>query len=95
MAFRGWQNLVAYGSNNLVVVIDPRTVQCLQTLSHHKCPVVKVRVIYPTTKAAVPVYTYSMTRFAGQSAGITEAWLHLTDYGWLQWTARLNVQYGT
>lgn len=39
---RGWQHLVAYGSQDLVVVVDPRTVQCLQTLSYHKANVIKV-----------------------------------------------------
>lgn len=44
--YRGWQNLVAYGSQNLVVVVDPRTVQCLQTLVHHKSSVIKVLATY-------------------------------------------------
>lgn len=43
--YRGWQNLVAYGTHNLVVVVDPRTVQCLQTLSHHKSSVIKVVLV--------------------------------------------------
>lgn len=38
----GWQNLVAYGSQALVVVVDPKTVQCLQTLTSHKSNVIKV-----------------------------------------------------
>jgi hypothetical protein len=39
---RGWQDLVAYGSQSLVVVVDPKTVQCLQTLTSHKSRVIKV-----------------------------------------------------
>ena len=39
---RGWQNLVAYGCQALVVVVDPETVQCLQTLTFHKANVIKV-----------------------------------------------------
>ena len=40
---RGWQGLVAYASHSTVVVIDPRSIQPLQTLSAHKTNVIKVR----------------------------------------------------
>ena len=39
---RGWQGQVAYGCQNLVVVVDPTTVQVIQTLDRHKGYVVKV-----------------------------------------------------
>ena len=41
--FRGWQGMVAYGCQDLVVIVDPRTVQIIQTLDRHKGYVVKVR----------------------------------------------------
>ena len=42
MLCRGWQNMVAYGCQALVVVVDPGTVQCLQTLPFHKAKVIQV-----------------------------------------------------
>lgn len=33
---------MAYASQAMVVVVDPRTVQCLQTLTFHKSNVIKV-----------------------------------------------------
>lgn len=42
MLCRGWQGLVAYASHSTVVVVDPRTIQPIQTLSAHKSNVIKV-----------------------------------------------------
>ena len=42
-ACRGRQGLVAYAAHNTVVVIDPRSIQPLQTLSAHKTNVIKLR----------------------------------------------------
>lgn len=42
-SFRGWQGLVAYGAQTTVVVVDPVTLQCAQTLTKHRTHVVKVR----------------------------------------------------
>ncbi|XP_052225390.1 WD repeat-containing protein 11-like isoform X2 [Dreissena polymorpha] len=39
----GWQGFVAYGCNNHVVVVDPKTVQVIQVLNRHKSSVVKVK----------------------------------------------------
>ncbi|XP_025096054.1 WD repeat-containing protein 11-like [Pomacea canaliculata] len=39
----GWQGLLAYGCQNLVTVIDPRTVQVLQVLDKHKGIVTQVK----------------------------------------------------
>eukprot|EP00794_Sanderia_malayensis_P005451 gene5450-6133_t len=39
----GWQGLLAYGCHNFVVILDPRTVQVIQTLHHYPAAVVKVR----------------------------------------------------
>jgi hypothetical protein len=39
----GWKGLIAYGCQSVVVVIEPRTVQPLQTLAHHRSNVVRVR----------------------------------------------------
>ncbi|KAH3790792.1 hypothetical protein DPMN_168999 [Dreissena polymorpha] len=43
----GWQGFVAYGCNNHVVVVDPKTVQAsilvIQVLNWHKSSVVKVK----------------------------------------------------
>ena len=41
---RGWQGLVAYASHSTVIVIDPRSIQPIQTLSAHKSNVIKVGV---------------------------------------------------
>ena len=42
---RGWQGLVAYATHSTVVVVDPRTIQTIQTLSAHKNNVIKVGTI--------------------------------------------------
>ncbi|XP_066990609.1 WD repeat-containing protein 11-like isoform X1 [Macrobrachium rosenbergii] len=39
----GWQGFLAYGAQSTVVVVDPVTLQCAQTLSKHRTHVVKVR----------------------------------------------------
>ncbi|XP_063852322.1 WD repeat-containing protein 11-like isoform X2 [Scylla paramamosain] len=39
----GWQGFLAYGAQTTVVVVDPVTLQCAQTLSKHRSHVVKVR----------------------------------------------------
>ncbi|KAK2170890.1 hypothetical protein NP493_1127g02083 [Ridgeia piscesae] len=39
----GWQGLLAYGCQNLVVIIDPATVQVVQCLDKHKGYVVKLK----------------------------------------------------
>ncbi|XP_047483248.1 WD repeat-containing protein 11-like [Penaeus chinensis] len=39
----GWQGFLAYGAQATVVVVDPVTLQCAQTLSRHRSHVVKVR----------------------------------------------------
>ncbi|XP_053654760.2 WD repeat-containing protein 11 isoform X1 [Cherax quadricarinatus] len=39
----GWQGFLAYGAQTTVVVVDPVTLQCVQTLSKHRSHVVKVR----------------------------------------------------
>ena len=40
---RGWQNYVAYGCQNSVVVVDPQTVQVVQTLTNGTANITKVR----------------------------------------------------
>lgn len=40
--FRGWQGMLAYGCQDVVVVVDPNTVQIIQTLDKHKAYIVKV-----------------------------------------------------
>lgn len=47
---RGWQGFVAYGCQNLVTVIDPHTVQVVQTLDKHKGYVVKVYYSLPFSR---------------------------------------------
>ncbi|KAG7176660.1 WD repeat-containing protein 11-like [Homarus americanus] len=39
----GWQGFLAYGAQTTVVVVDPVTLQCAQTLTRHRNHVVKVR----------------------------------------------------
>ncbi|CAB4007520.1 WD repeat-containing 11, partial [Paramuricea clavata] len=39
----GWQSMLAYGCHNFVVVVDPETVQIIQTLDLHQSNVVKVK----------------------------------------------------
>ena len=39
---RGWQNYVAYGCQNSVVVVDPQTVQVVQTLTNGTANITKV-----------------------------------------------------
>ncbi|EMP31677.1 WD repeat-containing protein 11 [Chelonia mydas] len=40
---RGWQGLIAYGCQSLVLVIDSNTAQTVQVLERHKTTVVKVK----------------------------------------------------
>ena len=47
---RGWKGLIAYGCQSVVVVIEPRTVQPLQTLAHHRSNVVRVCRMYMFTR---------------------------------------------
>uniref|UniRef100_A0A8C4QUC4 WD repeat domain 11 n=1 Tax=Eptatretus burgeri TaxID=7764 RepID=A0A8C4QUC4_EPTBU len=39
----GWQGLLAYGCQSLVMIVDPKTCQTIQSLDKHKTPVVKVK----------------------------------------------------
>lgn len=39
----GWQSMFAYGCHNFVVVVDPETVQIIQTLDLHQSNVVKLK----------------------------------------------------
>ncbi|XP_014675037.1 PREDICTED: WD repeat-containing protein 11-like [Priapulus caudatus] len=39
----GFQGLLAYGSENVVVVVEPKIVQVIQALEKHRSPVVKVK----------------------------------------------------
>ena len=41
-AYRGWQNYLAYASQSTVVVLDPQSMQVLQTLTHGTSLVTKV-----------------------------------------------------
>jgi hypothetical protein len=43
--FRGWQGMLAYGCQNLVTVVETKTVQVIQTLERHRSPVVRVSLI--------------------------------------------------
>ena len=39
----GWQGLIAYGCQNVVVILDPNTVQIVQVLDCHAGYIVKVK----------------------------------------------------
>lgn len=57
-ARRGWEGLIAYGCQSVVVVIDPRTVQPLQTLAHHKSNIIRVATAHCSTPLAAPIRTF-------------------------------------
>ena len=51
--------MIAYGSRSVVVVLEPRTVQPLQTLAHHKSNVIKVCMyVYCTDIHVHVLHTY-------------------------------------
>ena len=39
---RGWQGILAYGCQNIVTVVDPKSMQVIQGLDKHKGYIVKV-----------------------------------------------------
>ena len=58
---RGWQNYVAYGCQNSVVVVDPQTVQVVQTLTNGTANITKVRTRTRTHTSHTHTRTHTHT----------------------------------
>lgn len=39
----GWQGFLAYGCQNYVVILDPKTVQVIQTVHYHSAPICQIK----------------------------------------------------
>jgi WD40 repeat protein len=69
----GWQGLLAYGSQTLVVIVEPRTVQVYQTLDHHKHAVTKVKWCYENYYHSL-ASPYGLRLASSDSAGKIVVW---------------------
>lgn len=69
----GWQSLFAYGCHTLVVVIDTKTVQVLQTLDSHKSNVVKVKWAKENYHHTIEA-PYTLRLASADSSGLIVIW---------------------
>jgi hypothetical protein len=94
----GWEGLIAYGCQSVVVVIDPRSVQPLQTLAHHKSSVIRLRwchqrrhhtlaAPYSLRLASVDASSLCVIWDVGQAAVVAEFSLGNKPLVDLQWLA--------
>ena len=82
--FRGWQNYLAWASQSTVVVLEPQSVQVLQTLTHGASVVKKV-CFYRSLTACIHILTdYCFCilsyRFAGLVMLFIIHWLRHTSF---------------
>ncbi|XP_065071327.1 WD repeat-containing protein 11-like [Rhopilema esculentum] len=71
--FRCWQGLLAYGCHNFVVVLDPKTVQVIQTFHHYTSAIVKVRWAHDNNNHDLNT-PYNMKLAAADQAGHVMVW---------------------
>eukprot|EP00795_Rhopilema_esculentum_P012340 gene12340-2991_t len=70
---RCWQGLLAYGCHNFVVVLDPKTVQVIQTFHHYTSAIVKVRWAHDNNNHDLNT-PYNMKLAAADQAGHVMVW---------------------
>ena len=70
----GWQNYVAYGCQNSVVVLDPQSVQVIQTLTHGHATINKVRWCKESHHAGLGSSPYVLRLVSMDTSGLCVLW---------------------
>lgn len=69
----GWQGILAYGCQNLVTIVDPKTVQVIQVLDKHKGTVTQVKWAHENYHHDLNS-PYSLRLASADSAGVILVW---------------------
>eukprot|EP00276_Gloeochaete_wittrockiana_P002310 CAMPEP_0184675902 /NCGR_PEP_ID=MMETSP0308-20130426/88063_1 /TAXON_ID=38269 /ORGANISM="Gloeochaete witrockiana, Strain SAG 46.84" /LENGTH=400 /DNA_ID=CAMNT_0027123689 /DNA_START=17 /DNA_END=1215 /DNA_ORIENTATION=- len=73
----GWQRLFAYACQSVVVVVDPASLQVIQTLDHHSLPVTTLRWS-PEPLRAGSDHAYQLKLASGDYGGTVHVWSVIT-----------------